>query len=349
MGARRAATLKLTNLDKVLFPAADGERAASPSATSSATTPRSAPCDAAVPRRPAGQPATGSPTASTSPGFWHKERPSHAPDWLTPVALRRRRRGRDASGTSWSTRPPRWPGWPTTARVELHPWTSRSRDAARADVGADRHRPRAPKTTFDDVRRAGPPLPHRARAPRRAGRPEGHRQAGHPDLGARSPTATRSTTPAAWVETRVAGGRRDRARAGQLGVDEGRPRAAWPASTTPRTRSTRRWSRRSAPARRRVRRCRCRSRGTSSTTPTSRPTAGRSAPSSTGSPRPATRSAPHRRAAGPPRSRLTRFGVRIFSVSENPHAKCRWGGDLRHAGCVRAPRSGRIGYREVTA
>ena len=64
-----------------------------------------------------------------------------------------------------------------------------------ADLGDDRHRPGGQ----GDLRRrarAGAPVPHRARPPRRGGVPEGHRQARHPDLGARRRRATRSRTPA---------------------------------------------------------------------------------------------------------------------------------------------------------
>ena len=81
----------------------------------------------------------------------------------------------------------------------------------------------------------------------------------------------------------VEDGRRRGARSGELEVAEERAPTAWPASTTPRTRSTRRSSRRTACARRPVRRCRCRSSGTSSTTPTCGPTDGRSTTSSNGS------------------------------------------------------------------
>ena len=158
-----------------------------------------------------------------------------------------------------STAPPALAWLANYGAVELHPWTSTRRRAARADLGAHRHRPRhrrRPSTTCSCS-----PACYRTALDHLGvrGRPEGDRQARHPDLGAGRRRATRSTTPGpGWRRVSRAIGA-DRARPGQLGVGRSPSAAARPGSTTRRTPSTRRWSRRSAPARRRARRCRCRS------------------------------------------------------------------------------------------
>ena len=227
------------------------------------------PAPAALPRRPAGQPPP------------LPERRRHQGLLAEGGPRPRARLGRRAGATPTPTRarptsyvvarPPGrpWPGWRTTAAFELHPWTSPTRCTGPADLGADRHRPR----DRHDLRRragAGPAAPHRPRAPRRRRRAQGQRAARHPDLGAGRRAATPSPRPGPGSRA-VAGGRRDRARAGQLGVEEGGPRRAGPTRLHAERRSTRPSSRRSAPGRRPGRRCRCRSRGTSSTTPISRP------------------------------------------------------------------------------
>ena len=68
--------------------------------------------------------------------------------------------------------------------VELHPVDVDDPRHEATDVGADRHRSR----DRHDLRGrpgAGPSAPHRPRTPRRAGRAQGDRQARHPDLGPR--------------------------------------------------------------------------------------------------------------------------------------------------------------------
>ena len=111
------------------------------------------------------------------------------------LAQRRRRPRRDRGVLRCSTRPPRWRGPPTTARIELHPWTSTTDTPAPADVGDDRHRPgridAASTTSLVLARLHRTALDHLGVR----GVPEGHRQARHPDLGAGAPTATPSTTP----------------------------------------------------------------------------------------------------------------------------------------------------------
>ena len=125
-----------------------------------------------------------------------------------------------------------------------------------------------PKTTLRRRARARPPAPHRARPPRRAGACRRSPASGASRSGCRSPSATRSTRPGT-------GSRRCRGRSAQ----------PCPSSSAGSGRSPKRhglarldytqnainktlvapFSARPRPARR----CRCRSPGTSSTTPTS--------------------------------------------------------------------------------
>ena len=105
------------------------------------------------------------PDGADTKGFWHKELPKHAPDWL-----------------------PRWdnpeadPGETTTYLVvdepaallwaanfgalEWHPWTSRTHGDARADVRDDRPRP-GRAHHVGGAARPGPPAPDGPRPPRR--------------------------------------------------------------------------------------------------------------------------------------------------------------------------------------
>ena len=198
------ARLALTNLDKVLFPGGGDDRR-SPSASSSATTRAIAPTMLPyLADRPLN--LHRFPDGVDRPGFWQKEVP-HA------------RAGVDHAGGTTTT--------PTRARaseylvadarrrsawlanyaaVELHPWTSRSRDAAAADVGARSTSTRAE----DDVgraRHARAPAPDRARAPRRARLPEGDRPARASRSGSRSAAARRSPRHAGVGREAVARGR----------------------------------------------------------------------------------------------------------------------------------------------
>ena len=113
---RRAASCKLTNLDKVLFPGPATARRRSPSATSSATTPQVAPCMLPYLVR------TGPVNLNRYP---RRGRPARL---LAQGGAEPRARVADAAGTttrptrarpsatSWSTASRRWRGWPTTAR-----------------------------------------------------------------------------------------------------------------------------------------------------------------------------------------------------------------------------------------
>ncbi len=235
-----------------------------------------APAMLPVPRRPAGQPPPlprrRRQARLLAQGRARRTRPTGSPAGTTTTPARAR-----PSSTSSLDSPAALAWVANYGAVELHPWTSTVARPAPADVGDDRHRPRH-ASTFDDVlvlaRLYRTALEHLGvqAAPKVTGKrgiqiwvPVAERLhvRRHPGLGRGD----------------LAGDRRHRARAGELGVGGRQARRAGPGSTTPRTRSTRRWSRRSAPGRRRARRCRCRSPGTSSTTRTCAPTAGRSAPS----------------------------------------------------------------------
>jgi bifunctional non-homologous end joining protein LigD len=117
--------LRLTNLDKVLFPARDGEEA---------MTKRDLIRYAArigpwmLPYlwdRPLN--LHRYPNGVEKPGFWHKEVPSHAPEWLT----RWHNDDADPDETQWYFVADSVPALVWLANygaVELHPWTSSVRD-----------------------------------------------------------------------------------------------------------------------------------------------------------------------------------------------------------------------------
>ena len=140
-------TLKLTNLDKVLFPA----RRPHPALTkrdlirhNAAMAPVMLPYLA---ERPVNMHRY--PDGVAKPGFWHKAVPSHAPDWL--------RRWRNEAADPGETElylvvdSPAALAWVANfGAIELHPWTSTTRDADRPtwamidiDPGTD--------SSFDDV------------------------------------------------------------------------------------------------------------------------------------------------------------------------------------------------------
>ena len=247
------------------------------------------PGDAALPRRPAGEPAP-LPRRHRQAGFWHKAVPDHAPELdhaggttTTPTRAR-------PSSTSCSTRPPRWPGWPTTAPSSCTPGRRRSRAPARPDLGADRHRPGhedAPSTTCSSS--PGSTAPRSTTSASQAAR--------------RSPASAASRSGSRWPTGatlrrhpglgREAVPRRRRASVPELVSwewEKRQPQGPGPPRLHPERHQQDARGAVQRPARRRARRCRCRSRGTSSTTPTSAPTAGRSGRCSTAWPTPAIRS-----------------------------------------------------------
>jgi bifunctional non-homologous end joining protein LigD len=114
-------TLKLTNLDKVLFPGRDGEGPVTKRELIAYTTtvgPWLLPYlhDRAVNLH-------RFPNGADKPGFWHKEVPSHAPDWLT----RWHNDAADPGETQWYVVPDSVPALAWLANfgaLELNPWTS---------------------------------------------------------------------------------------------------------------------------------------------------------------------------------------------------------------------------------
>ena len=158
------------------------------------------------------------PDGVDKPGFWHKAVPTHAPEWMT----RWHNDEADPGETEWYFVVDSAPALAWMANygaVELHPWTSRLPDV---------HQPTWALIDIDpgpnvDLRRrprAGPPAPHRPRAPRRRGLPKVTGQRGV-QIWVPVAAGTRSTTPGAWVEKLSRAVGQHRARAGQLGVAEG--------------------------------------------------------------------------------------------------------------------------------
>lgn len=139
--------LTLTNLDKVLFPGRDGE----PPVTKrdliryhACVAPHMLPYlfDRAVN-------SNRFPDGVERPGFWHKERPGHAPDWLTgwqyPDA------GADETQVYIVPDRPAALAWLANfGAIELNPWTSPTR-AHRCPSWALVDLDPGPATTFDDV------------------------------------------------------------------------------------------------------------------------------------------------------------------------------------------------------
>ena len=235
--------------------------------------------DAAPPRRPAAQPAAV-PQRRRRARVLAEGHPRHRAGVADPLARDRRRRPRGPSGQ----RPParrsrrdaglaRQPGELRDPRLD--------RAAARAvaaDVRLHRHRSRR---GHDLGRDPGPgqAVPDRARASRRARLPEDDRQARHPDL-----DPGRAALPLRRDErlgrARLPGRRVDRPGAHLLGVGEGR--AQGPGAARLHAEREHQDARRAVrrPTRTGCARCRRRSPGTSWTTRTCAPTAGRSARSS---------------------------------------------------------------------
>ena len=136
----------------------------------------------------------------------------------------------------------RWPGWPTTQRSTCTRGRRRSTTYRDADLRPDRHRP----GHQDDVRRgrhARQALPNRAGASRRHGAAQGDRQARHPDLGA-DQADVHVPRRRAHGSKRCRGRLAPRSPSSSAGSGPRRRARAWRGSTSPRTRSTRRWSRR---------------------------------------------------------------------------------------------------------
>ena len=167
------------------------------------------------------------------------------------------------------------------ASFEIHAWTGQAARPVAADLRLHRHRPGREDDLGGDAH-PRPAVPDGARAPRRARLPEDDRQARDPGLDPdRAEVHLRATPATGSSRCRGPSGRPSRTSSRGSGR---RARArARPASTTPRTRRSRRSSRRMRCGPRPAPRSRRRSPGTSSTTRTCGPTAGRSGRSSSGS------------------------------------------------------------------
>ena len=238
--------------------------------------------DAAAPRRPAAQPPA-LPQRRRRPGLLAE---GH------PVDGARAGSGAGARPASESARTAndhlvadrvgdpvlaRQPGRVRDPRLDVH-----ARRAVAPDVRPHRHRPRHEHDLGRDAR-PRPALPDRARAPRRPRLPQAHRPARHPGLDPGRARRYNYARDQRLGREAVAGGRARPCRTSSRGSGRRPTAAAGPASTTPRTRRSRRSSRRTPCGPRPARPSPRRSAGRSWTTRTSRPTAGRSGRSSSGS------------------------------------------------------------------
>ena len=281
-------TLRLTNLDKVLFPAKPGRGGAK------ALTKRD------LIRHHAVTAPAMLPYLADRPVNLHRYPRRHRQARLLAQGGAVARAGLDHSLALRGPRPRRdrvvlRRGLARRARLDGELWRHRAAPvdvhggrAPSADLGDDRHRPGG-QGHLRRRARAGAPVPHRARSPRRGCVPEGHRQARRPDLGARR-RGLRVQGHQRVGGAPVACHRRHRPGPRELGVGEGQARRSHPARLHPerREQDPRRTVQRPSGAR--AHPCRCRSAGTSSTTPSWRPIDGPSEMSATDSPEPATRS-----------------------------------------------------------
>jgi bifunctional non-homologous end joining protein LigD len=139
--------LRLTNLDKVLFPASDRggpftkrDLIAYYAEVASVMLPYLEDRPLNMHRYPDGV---------DKPGFWHKEVPSHAPPWLT----RWRYAEADPGESQWyfvADRPATLAWLANYGAVELHPWTSRGDDAHKPTWALIDIDP-GTRTSFDDI------------------------------------------------------------------------------------------------------------------------------------------------------------------------------------------------------
>ena len=196
-GRSSAATLKVTNLDKVLFPARGGEK---PVTKRDLAAVRGAdrPDAPALPDPAAAEPAPLSRTARDARASGTRSCPATrrtgCPAGTTRTRTRARRR------RTWSsTSRPRWCGRRTSARWSGTPGrrgsTTRTGRPTRWSTST-----RAADTTWADLLALARLHRDGVRAPRRRGPAEGDRPARHPDLGPdrrRGPTFDETR---AWVE-----------------------------------------------------------------------------------------------------------------------------------------------------
>ncbi len=226
--------LKLTNLDKTLFPPRDGvDEPALTKRDLITYFARIAP--AMLPHlldRPLN--LQRFPNGAGAPGFWQKDIPVVGPEVAHDLARDRLPRARGPGGERPPRRGPRrdavlarQPGLVRDARLDVdHP---RPVDA---DLRPDRHRPRHEHDLGGDAGHRAP-LPDGARAPRRARVPEAHGQPRHPGVDPGRARALPVRGHLGVGREAVARDRRDGAQARVVGVGEGRSRRQGPARLHP--------------------------------------------------------------------------------------------------------------------
>ena len=173
--------VRVTNLDKVLFPALDGaDHREDPVTKRDLLRYYVTVAGVLVPHlRHHGLTLQRFPDGVGRSGFWQKDLPSHTPPWVS------RRELMDSEGVKQYVVVDRVAtlAWlAQEAAVELHPWTAHDRNARPPALCPDRHR----SGRDDDLGggpRTGPPVPDRARAPARDRFSQDDRKARRPDLG----------------------------------------------------------------------------------------------------------------------------------------------------------------------
>jgi DNA ligase D-like protein (predicted 3'-phosphoesterase) len=252
--------LRVTNLDKVLFPPRPGEEPVTKRDLLRYTAQIAPTLLPYLSRRALNMHRY--PNGAHTRGFWHKELPDHAPEWLP------RWDNPDADAGETCTYlvvdEPAALVWAANfGALEWHPWTSRVDEPQRPTYAPGCTGTRSPTSGSPPAPRSPAAAASRSGCRSRPARASTRRGRGWSGCPARS---------ARWCRSWSAGSGRRTTAAGSRG---------W---TTRRTRSTRRWSRRTARGPRPARRCPRRSSGTSSTTRTCGRTGSPSAASYPGSP-----------------------------------------------------------------
>ena len=298
-GRSAAHEIRVTNLEKVLFPAAT---AGEPVTKRDLFRYHGRRADARPVPRDRGLTVQRFPNGIEQKGFWQKDLPSHAPDWVKRWTFHHREEGPKDYPVVDSAATLLWLA--QEAAIELHPWTSPI-DAP------DRRRTPSSTSTLARTRRGT-----------RSSSSRGLYRTALEHLGVRGhPKVTGKRGIQVWIGIApgydlrrharlgrgpLAGGRLGPSRTSSAGSGRSARGRARPASTTPRTRSTRRSSLRTARVRRPARRSACRSTGMSSTIPSCARTDGRSATRWTAWPR---RRPLRRRARRSPGPAAARWGA----------------------------------------
>ena len=220
--------LRLTNLDKELFPGRDGE----PPVTKRELISYTARIAPVVLPYLAGRPLNMHrfPGGAAEPGFWHKQLPDHAPEWVPRWRNPEAKAGE--SKTYLVVDEPAALVWAANfGALEWHAWTARASDPASPSYALIDIDP-GETTSWDDVlvlarlhRTALEHLNLRAAV-------KGHRSARHPclDTGRRRAELPRHPH---LGRAAVQDHRRDRARPGELGMGQARAGRAGPARLHP--------------------------------------------------------------------------------------------------------------------